>query len=176
MQTVMYFRGIGSELEIVHEHFQIWDEVRDCRELFDRLNDTLSASWDLMYQQARLFFQTHQHLDVPLQYKTEDGYSLGTWLQTQRRVYAGEIAGRLTPRQIERLDEISMCWEKKSDQLWSKGYEKLLQYKQTCGHLDVPSDYVTEDGFALENLSPISGRPRPAACAVCFCSRSTGIG
>jgi len=151
-QAVMYFRSIGEEQEIVTEQFRVWDEVRECKELFDRLNDTLSASWDLMYRHAEAFFQEHRHLDVPRHYKTEEGYSLGTWIITQRRVYSGEIAGRLTPQQVQRLNAISMCWDSRSESRWNRAYAELLRYKGEHGNLDIASDYMTADGFALGSL------------------------
>ena len=150
--AVLYFRNDGMGQEIVNEHFRILDEVRDCRELFARLNDTLTASWEVMYGYAKAFFEEHGHLDVPKRYTTIDGYSLGSWLLTQRRVYAGEINGWLTDRQIEKLNEISMVWDSKAEIAWKQGYEQLRKYKETHGNLDIPSRYVTEDGFALGQL------------------------
>ena len=43
-----YYCSLGLESEIVNEHFKVIDEVRDCRELFAKLEETLVASWDLM--------------------------------------------------------------------------------------------------------------------------------
>ena len=150
--AVMYFRNIGLGQEIVNEHFRVLDEVRDCRALFDALNDTLTASWDIMYGYARQYFEDNGNLDIPGRYKTIDGYSLGTWLMTQRRVYAGDISGKLTEHQVELLNAIGMCWDSRSEVTWQQGYEQLLQYKEEHGDLDVPSRYVTEAGFALGSL------------------------
>jgi len=152
LNTVLYFRRMDNEKEIVNEHFHITDEVRNCRVLFEKLNDTLSSSWNLMYDQACRFHEKHHHLDVPKRYKTPEGYSLGSWLSVQRRVYAGEIAGKLTPRQKELLDNIGMCWDKKTDITWNQGYVALCEYKAKHGDLDIKTDYITEDGFALGQL------------------------
>lgn len=150
--AVMYFRNDGLTEEIVNEHFRVLDEVRDCRELFDQLNDTLTTSWELMYGYAKAFYEEHGHLDVPKRHKTADGYSLGSWILTQRRVYAGEINGRLTTEQIERLNEIAMYWDRKSDITWKHAYSELCKYKEENGNLDIPSKYVAADGFALGQL------------------------
>jgi len=90
---------------------------------FDCLNDMLTAPWDVMYGYAKEFFEQNGHLDVPKKYKTSDGYSLGTWLMTQRRVYAGDISGRLTERQVGQLNAIGMRWEDKSEITWKQGYD-----------------------------------------------------
>ena len=54
MQVAMsYYRASGLDKEIVNEHFRIIDEVRDCKALFERLNETLTASWDLFQLNAK---------------------------------------------------------------------------------------------------------------------------
>lgn len=150
--AVLYFRKDGFSEEIVNEHFRIMDELHDCRELFDRLNETLSSSWDIMYEYAKQFYNEHNHLDVPKRYRTIDGYSLGSWIVTQRRVHSGEIAGRLTRSQIERLNSIGMKWDSRADVLWKQGYTALVKYKEEYGDLDIKSDYMTEGGFPLGKL------------------------
>lgn len=150
--AVMYFRNCGLVHNIVHEHFRVLDEVRNCRDLFEKLNDTLTASWELMYGYAKEFYEKHGHLDIPKCYKTVDGYSLGNWITTQRRVYAGELFGCLTDDRVEKLNDIGMCWDKKSETTWKRGYAELFRYKEEHGNLDIPNKYVTEDGLALGQL------------------------
>ena len=55
--AVNYYRELGEADEIVTEHFRIIDEVRDCRILFDSLNDTLEALWDIMYGYAKKYYE-----------------------------------------------------------------------------------------------------------------------
>ena len=44
MQTaIAYYRSHGENGENINEQFRIIDEVRDCRELFERLNESLTA-------------------------------------------------------------------------------------------------------------------------------------
>lgn len=38
-----YYRSLGENSLVVNEHFKIKDEVRDCLELFEKLNESLSA-------------------------------------------------------------------------------------------------------------------------------------
>lgn len=52
-----YYRVAGLDKEIVNEHFSIIDEVEDCKVLFDKLNEMLTASWDLMYLKAKEYFE-----------------------------------------------------------------------------------------------------------------------
>ena len=143
------FRFYGETEKIVHERFRVIDEVRDCRRLFDELEDTLTASWDLMYRLAKQFYEEHGHLRVPRRYRTEEGYALGNWIGTQRSVRAGRQYGRLPPERIARLDAIGMVWEDPYTAAWNRCYAALVRYRQEHGDLDVPADYVTADGLRL---------------------------
>ena len=42
-----YYRKRGESDKIAVENFRVYDEVRECRLLFNRLNDALSASWSV---------------------------------------------------------------------------------------------------------------------------------
>ena len=147
--AVNYYRNLGEEKKIISEHFHIIDEVRDCKLLFDELNETLSASWDVMYRCARAYYRTHGNLEVPNRYKTPDGYSLGMWLMTQRRVRAGEQTGKLDADRIRRLDEIGMVWENRIDHLWERNFAEAERYYRYHGDLNVNASYVTDTGLRL---------------------------
>ena len=55
----------GESRYIVNEQFRVIDEVCDCRLLFEKLNDTLSASWEMMYSHAKAYYEQHGDLEVP---------------------------------------------------------------------------------------------------------------
>lgn len=139
----------GEGDRIVNEQFTVIDEVRDCRVLFDQLNDTLSASWDLMFKHAKAYFEKHGDLNVPKRYKTPEGYSLGAWLATQRRVYHGQIPGILTENQKRSLDSIGMRWNNAQDTHWDLYYTAARRYYEDHGDLAMTSRYITEDGLPL---------------------------
>ena len=149
MQVVMtYYRERGLENEIVNEHFKVVDEVRGCIELFERLNDTLSASWEYMFGEAKRYYEKNGNLEVPKNYKTEQGYSLGSWLTTQRKVRRGEQFGILGRERIEKLDGIGMRWESYKDLSWNKYYTAAKKYYAEHGDLKVPVSY-TVNGLNL---------------------------
>lgn len=147
--AINYYRDLGEVDAIINERFRIIDEVRDCKALFDSLNDTLEASWDIMYGYAKAYFETHGNLNVPKRYKTPDGYSLGNWIMTQRKVKSGQIPGHLSDDRIEKLDAIGMIWQSISDLNWEKNIAALKEYSAEYGNADVKVDYVTESGIAL---------------------------
>lgn len=139
-----YYRSRGEGDKIAVDNFRIYDEVKECRLLFNRLNDTLSASWEYMYSVAKRYYETHGNLEAEKRYITEEGYSLGTWLNTQRLVYAGKSRGILTDEQIEKLNAIGMRWESVKDIAWEKNYFAAKEYFAEHGDL-LPS--VTDKAY-----------------------------
>lgn len=134
---------------IVRESFEIIDELRECRQLFESLEETLTLSWDLMYKQAEAYYRAHGALDVPKRYLTVDGLPLGSWISTQRKVRRGLCCGKLSHEQIEQLNAIGMIWENRQELRWEKSYALAKAYYEQNGNLDVPANYVTNDGFQL---------------------------
>ncbi len=132
-----------------HGAFRIVDQLKDCRKLFEAINRNLSQPWEVYYQEAEAFYKKEGHLEVKKRYVTEGGLNLGSWVQTQRRVYAGTVAGNLSTEQIRRLDAIGMRWKDKRTEQLEKGIAALTLYVSQNGHGDTGSDYVTKDGFAL---------------------------
>ena len=142
--AIAYYRSRGEGDKIAVDNFRIYDEVKECRSLFNRLNDALSASWDRMYSVAKRYYETHGNLEVEKRYITEEGYALGTWLNTQRLVYAGKSRGILTDEQVEKLNAIGMRWESVKDIAWEKNYFAAKEYFAEHGDL-LPS--VTDKAY-----------------------------
>ena len=147
--AVNYYRFLGEGGMVVNERFRVIDELRDARELFEQLNDTLTASWELMYEYAKQYHDEHGDLDVPRRYKTADGYSLGAWLMTQRKVYAGIQYGVLGEDRIQKLEAIGMRWGSFLDQSWERYYQAAKNYYDEHGNLKVVVTDVTTDGIRL---------------------------
>lgn len=147
--AINYYRGTGQEDKIRNETFTITDETRDSKQLFNELEETLSASWDSMYKLAKAYYEKHNNLDIERRYVTPEGYALGSWLNTQKLVYAGRIHGILTEERIQKLNAIGMDWQSKYDSAWEKYYSALCKYKYDNGNIDIKANYVTEDGIAL---------------------------
>ena len=146
--SMAYFRYFGDGGQIVNERFKVIDELRDCRELFERLNDTLTASWDIMYEQAKKYADAYGSLEIPNSYKTPEGYSLGHWIFTQRGIYRGVLPGTLSRDRIDKLDAIGMLWDSVSDRSWKRFYAAAKEYARLNGNLRVPANYIS-DGVHL---------------------------
>ena len=122
--------------------------MHDCRVLFERLQASLSSSWDHYFSEASIYYAEHGSLNIPKRYTTPAGLSLGVWLVTQRRVREGQIQGNLTEQQIARLDSIGMVWNI-FDAKWEKAYALAVAYYEENGNLNIPRSYVTAAGERL---------------------------
>ncbi len=146
--AIPYYLYLGEGM-VVNERFTVIDEVKSCRELFEQLDDTLSASWDMMYDEAKAYYEQYGDLDVPSRYKTIEGYSLGSWLSSQRKVRAGEQLGYLDDNRIAKLDAIGMRWESAADLSWQRFYDAAKKYYEENGDLNVKALYVSKNGVRL---------------------------
>ena len=145
-----YYRSLGEADQIINEKFKIIDEVRNCRELFEKLNDALTATWDMYYASAKQYYKENGNLVVPARYITEEGYALGSWLNNQKAIRKGTIVGKLTEDQIQKLDSIGMIWDS-LDYFWEQNFKSAKEYYLTYGNLDIPTNYKSKDGKHLGN-------------------------
>lgn len=145
----LYANGEGDK--IVTERFEVIEQVHDCRVLLERLQESLSSSWEHYFSEASIYYAEHGNLNVPKLYTTPGGLSLRVWLITQRRVREGQIQGNLTQQQIARLNRIVMYWGNRNDRQWNEGYQEAKRYFDAHGNLNVPADYVSPCGYNLGN-------------------------
>ncbi len=149
--AVNYYHMMGMDNEIEVEDFQIYDEVRDFIDIFEKMDESLSASWDLMYNVAKDYYLKHGDLEVPKAYRSEEGYNLGLWLSTQRRVYNHTAKGSLSQDRIDKLNAIGMRFDNVNDVQWHKYYAALKKYHDEHGDINISSQYVSDDGLMLGN-------------------------
>ena len=124
------------------------ERIRQLEEMGIRW-EPFDSRWEEMYALAREYYQAHGELRIPYSYKAGQGQPLGRWLSQQRRKLSGTGGHRrLTEEQKRRLDEIGMVWEPCEDE-WMKKYRRAREFYQAHGHLQIPVDYVTEDGIKL---------------------------
>ena len=147
---VNLYRNENRDNMIEVDSFEVIDELRDCREILQQIENALASTWDAMYREAEKYYQKHGDLLVPKKYYTpESNLPLGLWIITQRRVYRGMVNGTLTPERIEKLNRIGMVWEEKAEWLWEEGYRHAEAYYQEQGNLDVVATFVCADGYRL---------------------------
>ncbi len=147
--AVSYYREHGEEYKIINESFNIIDKTADCRSLFESLEHSLASSWEMYFEEARLYFEKYGNLNVPHRYITETGMSLGSWIQTQKAVRHGRTNGILTDEQIKKLDSIGMIWDNVNELRWEEGFKHAKAYYEKYGDLNVKAQYICDDGYRL---------------------------
>ena len=138
--AVSYYRALGQDYNVVNEHFEVTDEVKDFIPLFEKLNETLTASWDFMYAEAKKYYEENGNLEISKRYKTESGYSLGSRIDRQRR------NEKLSADRREKLNRLGMVWKKEGS--WDVRYRLAAEYYEKNGNLDIKTNYVA-DGIWL---------------------------
>lgn len=112
--------------------------------------DAQSRRWEENFVRAEAYYRQHGDLEVPVAYKCEDGFALGTWLSSLRCTKRGKAKGRaLTAEQIERLERIGMRWNDRLELQWQKGYRAACDYYREHGNLEMPVEYISSEGVAL---------------------------
>ena len=107
---------------------------------------TSNDLWEQNYAAATQYYLEHGDLEVPIKYETPAGFGLGVWLGAKR---ADHKAGELPQEQVERLDALGMDWTNRNDRKWMSLYDVAAAYYHEHGNLNVPSEYVTQDGVLL---------------------------
>lgn len=113
-----------------------------------------NPSWEEMFILASNYYNKNKNLEVPRTFITKDGvtldlegYSLGRWVSRQRVSYKNN---KLTQRQIDLMESIGMKWNTDSvHKSWDEAYELALNFFIENGHLNIQTDYVTEEGYNL---------------------------
>lgn len=142
----LYANGEGDK--IVTERFEVFEQVHDCRVLFEQLQASLSSSWEHYFSEASIYYAEHGNLNIPRSYVTAAGERLGQWVASQQWAYP---KGKLTDEQVERLNRIGMYWGNRNDRQWNEGYQEAKRYFDAHGNLNVPADYVSPCGYNLGN-------------------------
>ncbi|MFF5893819.1 Helicase associated domain protein [Streptomyces globisporus] len=121
-----------------------------------------TSAWWTGFGHARTYAETHDDLNVPSAYRTQDGFALGTWMSNARQ---HRRKGWLRPERIAALDGIGMIWD--TTQLpWNQFLKELRAFRQEYGHLNVAQSYVSPSGYSLGlkvNTTRVRAKQTPAA-------------
>lgn len=141
--VTMYGHG-HNEFEI--EQFEIIDELKECRKLFEQIQNNLDFSWESYYKELVKYQKINDSIKVSRQYVTESGLWLGKWLTQQRVLYRKQ---QLSESRIKKLEALGVEWEKENELRLDRWYQRLQVYYEQHGNVDVPTRYVTEDNHRL---------------------------
>lgn len=139
----------GEGEQIVTERFEVQEQVHDARLLFERLQNSLSNSWEQYFAAASVYAAEFGNLRVPKSYTTPGGIGLGAWVLHMRLTRRGRAGGHLTPQQIERLDSIGMIWDNPLEIAWERNFDAAKAYYEQYGNLRIPATYCAPGGIKL---------------------------
>lgn len=144
--------------------------------------DVLSDKWEDGFRHLVEFSKRNGHAKVSVGFVAEDGYPLGRWVQSQRRLKTNTSGdpsadlqrlavpdpvlgggrstdGAMRQGRIERLESIQgWVWRNPRQERWGIGFAKLLEYVKSHGDARVPLAYITPEGFRLGNWVAIARR------------------
>ena len=135
-RALVKFTQTGKkEYETKIENFKISNTVRQIQDIFRKIDNCLSLSWDDYYALAVQYYKENGNLLVPMNY-SKNGMNLGVWINEKRKTMKGHGHGRtLTEEQIQKLDAIGMVWDKFKEQ-WDETYAIVKVYYEENGNLE----------------------------------------
>ncbi len=98
--------------------------------------------WNLMYEEAKNYFNCHGDLLVEESFVTSQGIKLGIWIVKERQAYLGKTSEHLSEEQIFKLEQIGMVWHSVADERWQKKYNIAKKFYLEHGFIPVSKEYL----------------------------------
>ena len=122
----------------------------DYDEIIDNYVQSIDLDWHLAYEKLVDYYHEYGNINVPIYYKTDDGFMLGHWLSNIRSSVKNPSLKniRMSSNKKELLDQLGMDWSPLDTQ-WEKMYSLAEEYYSTNGDLLVPDKYIVGDNNRL---------------------------
>ncbi len=118
--------------------FELYDYVRDIRQILTELSETFENSWDIVYDTLVEFKQKYDRF--PLSNENYEGFKLGQWCRNQRALYR---QGNLSDEQVQKLNEIDFPWNL-NELSWYSAYEEVKKIAEQFGKFPAKSEMPKE--------------------------------
>ena len=164
-ETLLYKEKTGDPNASIHYktaegfHLGTWqstqrDKYRKGNSSPDRIKrlSEIGFTWEILeeqfekgFQETLLYKEKTGNPNATYDYKTTEGFQLGTWQSIRRKSYR---KGKLSHERIERLEKSGFIWEILEEQ-FEKGFQETLLYKEKTGNPNAQQRYKTDEGFQL---------------------------
>ena len=119
------------------------DDRRKRLEAIGFVWDQLTQQWEEGFTRLKVYEERKGNCLVPTSFKTDDGYGLGSWVNSQR--FRNDT---LSDDRRKRLEAIGFVWNL-FVQKWEEGFTRLKVYREREGNCLVPDSFKTDDEFRL---------------------------
>jgi Fe2+ transport system protein FeoA len=119
---------------------------RERRRRLDELGfvwDVREQRWEEGFTRLQTYRESNSNCLVPFDFKTEDGYRLGVWINIQRIK-----KDTLSDVRRRRLNKLGFVWDVRERQ-WEEGFAHLRAYREPNSDCQVPQSFKTGDGYRL---------------------------
>ena len=133
----------SEKIEFFNLPFKI-HKARFLNSLYTKTLEIVGRSWDFWYG-VTLRFKEQNNGDPNAPRILFEGFKLGSWQSSQRQSYKKKL---LSADRIERLNQIGFAWDP-HDQLFEKGFQKTLRFKEQNNGNPNASKKVIFEGYNL---------------------------
>ena len=134
----------ASFLDLSQEQQQLLQSIGFILNLRDK-------NWQKNYQLAKNYYEKHGNLEIPVYFKTNDGFTydekglnLGRWIHIQRVRFLN-----LSQERQQLLQSIGFILNPR-EKNWQKNYQLAKNYYEKHGSLKIPFNFKTNDGFTYD--------------------------
>ena len=126
-------------------------------------NKVNTMSWEEWYNLAKIYYETHGHLEIKTDFKTtngkdydEKGAALGQWISKQRQ---GKKNNTLSLDRENLLLQIGMRFDNKKNTMpWEEWYNLVKIYYETYDNSKIPQSFKTFNGKDYDENGVALGR------------------
>ena len=133
--SIMEIARTSGEIYDDEIEFELYDYVRDIRDILSELNDTFSNSWELNFELMKEYFDKYGHF--PETNASYDGVLIGKWAAYQRVLNNQK---KLPQDRVDKLNEIGFPWDIRESN-WLAAFSDLEELTQLLGHFPKKSEF-----------------------------------